>query len=331
MARGSQLERQWKLLGVLQRNWQGIGIDELEEELGYNKRTIQRDLQVLRRIKLPIECEERDFGKRYWKLKQKFIESEMTQLPLPAMISLHLAGQLLSPLSGTHLGDGIEQLRDKVNRALPRSASNHFKDLAETLYVRMPVMEDARAHQKELEIIERAINDHRVVLVSYKPGYKGGLHEIEFHPYGIVVYGVSIYVIGYSVNANDTRLLKLTRFDGIQQTDGTFTRPEDFSLEGCFKYSFGIISAQHKKMTIQCRFTGWAATHIREIKWHKTQVIEKDKGDEVLASFYLDSTIEFIRWINGFGARACVLSPRSVRDEVATRLREALANYEKKS
>ncbi|HSV27335.1 MAG TPA: transcriptional regulator [Sedimentisphaerales bacterium] len=327
MARGDQLVRQWELLKVLQANRFGIGIDELVAKMNCTRRTVERDLAVLRKVSFPIECEERDFGKKFWKLKTGFIQSDNMLLDLPAVVSLHLAGQLLSPLAGTQLGDGIRELQEKIKKALPQKASNHFRDLADTLYVRMPIMEDASAHQKELEIIQRAITEKRTVMVSYKPRYKGGLQEIEFHPYGVVVYGVSIYVIGYSVYAKDTRLLKLTRLDGVQLTDKKFVRPDDFSLENCFGYSFGVISGQHKKTTVRCRFTGWAATHIREIKWHKTQTIEEDTGDELLVSFLLDSTVEFIRWITGFGSMAWVVEPKSVRDGMAQRLREALARY----
>jgi proteasome accessory factor B len=329
MPRGDQLKRQWKLLNVLQENRFGIGIDVLVEEMECTRRTVERDLKILIKVGFPVECEERDFGKKFWKLKAGFIKSDNMLLDLPAAVSLHLAGQLLAPLAGTELGDGIAQLQKKIRKALPQKASNHFRDLAETLYVHMPMKEDASGRQKELGIIQKAITEQRTVMVSYKPGDgRGVVHEIEYHPYGIVVYGVSIYVIGYSVYAKDTRLLKLTRFNGAQLTDKKFTRPEDFSVEKCFGYSFGIISAQHKKTTVRCKFTGWAATHIREIKWHRTQSIEKDKGDELLASFLLDSDVEFIRWLSGFGANAWVVEPEFLRNEMVQRLQESLAKYE---
>jgi predicted DNA-binding transcriptional regulator YafY len=328
MARGDQLVRQWELLKVLQANRFGIGIDELVETMGCTRRTVERDLAVLKKVKFPLECEERDFGKKFWKLDASFIKSDSLLVGVTEMVSFHLAGQLLAPLAGTHLGDGLDELGRKIRKVLPKDAYAHFKKLQETLYVRMPVMEDLSKREKELEIIRRAIDKQLTILVNYKGAYKGAASVIEFQPYGIVVYGVSVYIFGYSVSARDTRLLKITRTTGVQLTDKPFKKPEDFSLEKCFGYSFGIISGEHKKMTVRCRFSGWAATHIREIKWHKTQVIEEDKGDEVLASFLLDSTIEFIRWISGFGARAWVVSPRSVRDEMARRLKEALVRYE---
>lgn len=328
MARGDQLIRQWELLKVLQANRFGIGIDELVEKMGCTRRTVERDLAVLKKVQFPLECEERDFGKKYWKLQANFIRSDSLLVGLTEMVSFHLAGQLLAPLAGTHLGDGLDELGRKIEKVLPRDAWAHFKSLQETLYVRMPVMEDLSTREKELGIIRKAIDSRIELLVNYKGAYKGKPSQIRFQPYGIVVYGVSVYIFGYSVDARDTRLLKITRVAGVQLTEKTFTRPEDFSLEKCFGYSFGIISGEHKKMTIRCRFTGWAATHIREIKWHKTQLIEKDDGDELTASFLLDSTIEFIRWLSGFGARAWVISPQSVRKDMAKRLEDALGRYQ---
>jgi predicted DNA-binding transcriptional regulator YafY len=329
MARGDQLVRQWELLKVLQANRFGISIDELVEKMDCTRRTVERDLSVLKKVKFPVECQERDFGKKFWKLDSNFTKSDSLLVGVTEMVSFHLAGQLLAPLAGTHLGDGLDELGKKIRKVLPKDAYAHFRSLQETLYVRMPVMEDLSKREKELDIIRRAIDNEQEIIVNYKGAYKGKPSIIQFQPYGIVVYGVSVYIFGYSVTADGTRMLKIARMSGVQMTDKKFKRPEDFSLEKCFGYSFGIITGEHKKMTITCKFTGWAATHIREIKWHKTQVIEKDTGEEITASFLLDSTIEFIRWLSGFGARAWVVSPRSVRDEMTRRLKEAIERYEK--
>ena len=41
-----------------------------------SKRQVLRDLKILQELGFPVSFEERDFGKRYWKLSAHFIESD---------------------------------------------------------------------------------------------------------------------------------------------------------------------------------------------------------------------------------------------------------------
>ena len=107
MARGEPLIRQWNLLKALQARRFGGGVDELADRLECTKRTVQRDLNVLQQAGFPISYEQRDFGKRFWKLAPHFIEREELMLSVTEMLSLFLSRQILSPLSGTQFGDGL--------------------------------------------------------------------------------------------------------------------------------------------------------------------------------------------------------------------------------
>lgn len=93
MARGDGLFRQWELIKVLQAHRYGVSTEELAARLECNKRTVQRDLTVLQDI-FPISFEQRDRGKRFWKLAHNAIESEQLQLTMTEMLSLFLSQKL---------------------------------------------------------------------------------------------------------------------------------------------------------------------------------------------------------------------------------------------
>ena len=86
MARGDGLFRQWELIRALQAHRFGVSTEELCTRLGCNKRTVQRDLNVLQDI-FPINFVERDHGKRYWKLAHNTVESEQLQLTMTEMLT----------------------------------------------------------------------------------------------------------------------------------------------------------------------------------------------------------------------------------------------------
>jgi predicted DNA-binding transcriptional regulator YafY len=110
MARGEQLSRQWQILKVLESFRFGVSIDELAGKLETTRRTVERDLTALRKIGFPISCECRDFGKKFWRLEQQFLESDKIIIGPTEMVSMHLAKQCLAPLSGTCFGEGLDQL-----------------------------------------------------------------------------------------------------------------------------------------------------------------------------------------------------------------------------
>jgi len=326
MPRGQPLIRQWNLLKTLQAHRFGIATDELAERLRIGKRQVQRDLKVLRQVGFPVEHEDRDFGKRFWKLAPHFLEREGLVLSLTETVSLYLARQMLSPLAGTPFGNGVASAFEKIQTLLPHEALLHFGDLDETLLVKNLARPDYSGQEKEIGILNRAIAETRKVVVRYRSASKGRQWEAAFRPYGLVYFGTNLYVIGHLEPYGEVRTLKVGRIRGVQLTDERFERPDDFSLEAYLDGSFGVFSPG-RLQTIEVRFTGWAATNLREATWHPSQEIVKDTRAGVLARFRLTNTREFKRWLLGYGACAVVLKPKALRNEMREELRAACENY----
>jgi len=108
--------------------------------------------------------------------------------------------------------------------------------------------------------------------------------------------------------------------------DKTFEKPDDFSLASHFQGAFGVFQTG-KKQKIRAEFTGWAATNLREMQWHPSQKIVKDGGERVVATFELGNTVEFKRWVLGFGPNALVLSPAKLVREIAKDISGASSKY----
>ena len=326
MARGEPLIRQWNLLKTLQAHRFGICADDLAERLEYSKRQVQRDLKVLQQVGFPISFEERDFGKRFWKLSPHFLESKDFMLSVTEILSLYLSQQLLSPLAGTHLASGLATLLDKVKTFLPAKALRHFTDLVDTLIIKNLAHPDYSRHDKEIRILNQAIAERRMLKIHYKSASKGHSLDTHFDPYGMVFFGASLYCIGYLAEYKEIRTLKVTRILGLEMTQKTFKRPATFSLRAYTQGSFGIFSSG-KPQIIKIKCTDWAATNVREQRWHPSQKIIKDTQDHLIVQFELTNTTEFIRWILGFGQNAVVLQPKSLATKVADELQAAAGQY----
>lgn len=325
MARGDGLFRQWELIKVLQTHRFGVSTEELCARLECNKRTVQRDLTVLQDI-FPISYEQRDRGKRYWKLSCNAIESVQLQLTMTEMLSLFLSQQLLLPLTGTQFGDGLQTALHKIRALLPARALTYFEGLDGSFLIKSLANHDYSGLDKEIRILNEAILNKKCVKVIYHSASKGRETISEFHPYGMVLLHASLYCIGYLACHKEVRTLKVARIKGLTRLEKCFEKLADFTLNGYLQGAFGVFQTQ-KPRKIRVEFTGWAATNVREMQWHPSQKIVKDSKDTVVATFELGNTVEFKRWLLGFGPAARALEPASLVEEIARDLKQACGHY----
>lgn len=327
MSRGQSLVRQWNLVKTLQSYRFGLSIEELAERLECSTRTVHRDLRVLEQSMFPIHYEVRDFGKRYWTLTGGFVEREELKLSVTEMLSLFLCRRLMAPLSGTPFGAGLEGVLRKIRTLLPEEALDHFAELDESLLVRTVARHDYANSDGAIRRLNRGARERRAVRIRYRSASSGREIDSLFHPYGMVIFNTNLYAVGLLAECNEVRTLKIDRFEDVELTDETFDRPEDFSLEAHFEGSFGIIrSGACQRVTV--RFTGWAATNVREHRWHPSQEIVSDDGRSVTARFEVCNTPEFVRWILGYAGHAVVRSPAAMVRCIRQELEAALAGYE---
>jgi predicted DNA-binding transcriptional regulator YafY len=327
MARGEPLFRQWQLLKTLQANRFGLAIEDLAERLEYSKRTVQRDLGSLQQVGFPISFEQRDFGKRFWKLAPQYIESEKLQLTVVEMISLFLSQQLLAPLAGTPFGDGLANALQKIKAILPASVLAYFADLEDTFLIKSLGQEDYSGKGKEISILNDAILHERILRIAYRSTSQDHELTTSFHPYGMVLLSASLYCIGWLEEYGEIRTLKVSRLQGVQRTEKTFEKPATFSLVKHTYGAFGIFGPG-KFQTIRVRFTDWAAINVREHRWHQSQKITSDTKKGLTAEFELSNTVEFKRWVLGFGRYARVVKPKKLAKDIADELAAASETYQ---
>jgi predicted DNA-binding transcriptional regulator YafY len=335
-----QIQRQWNLLIRLQTRGEGFPLKELAEEFGVSERTIQRDLETLRDLEFPIEHDDNEFGKRYWRLQHDFIRSGPLMLSFSEAVSLHLAERLFVPLTGTHLAEGLHSTLAKIRKILPRKALDYFGSLEDTIYVRQIGSTALGDHDQVIQALLDGARDRRCVQIAYRALWRGEEYTTRCDPYGLVFFEGELYLVAKSHRADAIRIFKVTRIARAESSPERFERPEDFALEDQFKTSFGIIHSEGPLMTIQVKFSGTAANLIEERMFHESQRIawlppeetlfdpELGEPETLVATFRLSNTVEFKRWIKGFGDRAEVLNPDWLRAEIREELEAAARVYD---
>ncbi len=325
MARGDTLFRQWNLIKALQARRYGASLDELTQILECDKRTIQRDLKMLVDI-FDLQSETREDKRKYWWLKLNDTTNPL-QLTMTEMLSLFLSQQVLLPLAGTQFGDGLQTTISKIRSQISAKALNYFEDLDQTFLIKSLAKTDYTAQSQMIRSINDAITGQKAVRLTYASASKGKQVTSVFNPYGMVLLHASLYCIGYLQCYDDVRTLKVARIQKVVPLEQTFDKPEGFSLASHMQSAFGVIQTK-KKVTITARFTGWARTNVLELNWHPSQQIIEQTDDHLIATFQLGSTIEFKRWLLGFGCHAAVLKPTTLVQEVQQELAAMQQLYE---
>jgi len=339
MARGELILRQWNLLKMLQTRGEGLALREIAETLEVSERTVQRDFEILQELGFPIEFQEDEYGKRFWRMPHDFFRTGPLVLGLTEAVSLHLAERLLDPLAGTLFADGLGSVLDKIRSLVPARALDYFAELDKRVHVRRIGTTDYTAHADTLRVLTEAIRRERTVSVTYRSFWRQEQYVTGFDPYGLVYFDGDLFVLGRSPRADGLRILKVARVAAVETTSEEFERPADFELEAHFRTSFGIVHTSAAPVEIVAKFTGSAAALVSERAWHESQRLAwldanatlfdeiPDEPEAVLATFQLAEMVEFKRWIKGFGAEAQVVRPEWLREEVRSELMAAAANY----
>jgi proteasome accessory factor B len=339
MARGEVMLRQWNLLKMLQTRGEGTPLRDLADAFDVTERTIQRDFETLQEMGFPLEYDADEYGKRYWRLPVDFARAGSLVLSLTEAISLHLAEQLLHPLTNTLFADGLDSVLQKIRSLVPQTALDHFAELDTTLYVRRLGETDYSAHADTIRVLADAARRDLSVDVTYRALWRRDEYETRFDPYGLVLYDADLFLVGRSHRAGETRVFKVARIADAVLTTESFDRPDDFSLEEHFTASFGIVQTNREPVEVVARFTGTAAMLVEERNWHETQTLAwldaeatlfdeaPDEPEALLATFRLANLVEFKRWIKGFGDQAEVIRPESLRHELRSELLSAALLY----
>ena len=339
MARGELILRQWNLLKTLQTRGEGIPLRQLADEFDVSERTIQRDFEILEELGFPLEHQDDEYGKRFWRMPADFFRTGPLVLGLTEAVSLHLADRLLTPLAGTHFAEGLQAVLEKIRALVPARALDYFADLNETIHVRRIGVTDYSTQADTIRTLADAAQQEKTVEITYRSLWRGAQYTTRFDPYGMVYCNGDLFVVGRSHRADAVRNLKVTRVQLAEPTAESFSRPADFSLERQFRDSFGITQSDGDPVEVVAKFSGPVAGLVEERLWHESQRLQwlpaddtlfeqaPDEPEALIATFRLANMVEFKQWIIGFGDQAEVLRPDWLRDEMRAELLAAARRY----
>jgi predicted DNA-binding transcriptional regulator YafY len=343
MARNEQLIRQHKIMQLLEASRYGRTLEELRDELvrdlgltNLHERTVRRDIEALTAAGLDIRNDTLERGKVYMLGR---VERGIHKISVSSteLIALSIGRELLFPLLGTQYWQGIETFWSKLHESVPEGVWDHFQKYRKSIHVIGTLGKTYEKHEGMLRTINRAIAEHRVLEVQYKPtGKFESIREIE--PYGLAVYQSSIYVVAAAAEVTDPadrlRHWKLDRFTRATALDKWFKPDPNVDLTEHLSRSIGIFSGDSPVM-VRIRLGESAAAWVREDPWHPDQSLEPIQDETSTAEhcgFILTVPAshprELLPKVLSLGADAEVLTPESFRSVVADAVKKLATRYQ---
>jgi len=317
VARNEQLIRQHKLLQALERTRFGSTLRELRdsliEDLGLSSlhtRTLRRDIEALQSAGIDIVNEELQRGK-VWKLGPNAKHAYTITATATELVALSLGRELLAPLSGTFIGQGISSFWKRVQEEVPDSVWQHYQRCRQTLFITGTPSKSYESHQGFLKTLERCVVQHRWCEIEYSSlQHEASTRRIA--PRAIVFYHSSLYVIAHQDTPDSNpRHWKLDRISGVEALDAYFS-PSDEDFHDYLDSGIGIFASEGTTV-YEIRLSSAAAKWVAEEPWHPRQELEQLGDGGTLLKVPAHHDMEVIPRVLGFCANAEILHPASCR------------------
>jgi predicted DNA-binding transcriptional regulator YafY len=324
MARGDQLARQWRIIQTLLSSRQGKSASEMAKALGCHSRTIYRDLEALQFAGFPIYTENVE-GRSRWSL----LDAAKHNIPIPfnlaELMALYFSRGMMKTLKNTVFYDSLKSLFEKIKTTLPPEYIHYLSQFEKSVEVAARPYKHHGEIRDLVDKISKAAVEKKYIEIAYYTMSRKKKTLRKVAPYKIWFFDGTFYLVGNCGLRADVRIFALDRIERLEPIEETFEMPADFNLDEFMRASFGIFHGEPVQVRIW--FASDVSGYISEKTWHETQRIEPQKDGSIIFEAEVAGTAEIKYWILNWGAKAVVLSPESLREEIRSESEAMFKNY----
>jgi len=301
-----------RLAFALQGTGEGLTLDEIEGQFGWQRRKIERMRTALEMLFPQLEQANPGERPKRWRLPSGTVNG-LTSFAAEELAELQNAIKLFERENLTEQAECLKSLSSKVRALSKRDVMRRVEpDLealieAEGLAMRpgpRPMIKD-----EVLAALREAIKANRKVRLHYRARTTGSLSRQIVCPYGFL-YGNRHYLVAYSMNpkVRDYRLFSLSNIERVDVTEWSFERREEFSLQAFAEQSFGVF--QEESFDVAWKFSPEAAPDAREFQFHPSQVMEEQPDGSLIVRFRAGGVLEMSWHLFTWGDEVEVLEPK---------------------
>ena len=304
---------------------EGLTLDEMAEQAGVGRRTVERLRDALWTLFPQMEELADGPGKRFRipggldGLFQTPTTEELLELS-KAAASLRAAG-------AASRSRALESLEHKVRAAMRGGALRRMAPDIEALVRAETVAVQAGPRPFEDETLIATIRQALMAMKALRFVYSGGRTPgaaREVAPYGLM-FGRANYLVAAELGRNEPRNWRLDRLQGLEIQDVEATPPADFDLRDYANRSFGIYQGESEAVVL--RILPHVADDALGWRFHSTQTTEVDSDGSVIVRFQASGMKELAWHLFTWGDKVEILGPPSLKAAMREELAAALARH----
>jgi len=319
-------EKAIKLFAKLLFYRKEYSLSELARLLDTSKQTILRLINEIENVyEIRIDTEIKNNRQKYYSIKQLKGTKPMLPLSIDELTFLQMCRIFTSHLIGNEMFHDMENTIDKCCNFL---SSENEESINLDIFANITFGTiDYTPFSLMMKTIIDAIKNRWLVEINYKKITNDQGKTSVVMPIKLFARKDTIYLFARlkdAADSNGNRLYAIHRVLDIKQLKEKFIYPKDIDLKEMLN-SFGVMTGE--PFTVKARLTGKPAFYVSERILSPDQNITWLNDDTMEISFTVQSKDEVLSWSMAFGAKAQILEPFWLRDEIKKELQEAAGIY----
>ncbi len=333
MPRGDSLDRTLRVMQILGTARHGYTVKEVHDRIGefheVDGRTVRRDLQILSGLDIGVqEISARDHeGRRItrYRMGTSVPVGPAIQLDTREVLALFIARSMLKPLADTLFYQDLERFFGKIDSLINKNQLKYLEEIGQSFHFEAGPKWALGVNAEVVDTVRNACEEGHVLSFHYEGANGKPARTRRVGPHFLYFSQGALYLVADDLDdpGNATsKTFSLARMSRVERLDDAYEgrRP---TPDEVFGSSFGIYRAGPAEL-IRIRFDAQIAPYIRERRWHASQKIVSLEDGRIELRLETGISPDLIHWLLGHGARAEVLEPGTVREQ----LREELARMQ---
>ena len=226
---------------------------------------------------------------------------------------------------GGTIGGYVDEVTSKMIGSSARAVGDRVAAGAPLAFRVGEVRFDERAEQM-FNVLTSGERSNRSVTLSYQDKF-GQATQRTVDPYGFIVSGGRVYVVGYDHLRKDKRVFAIDNITEATLGAKTFIKPGDFDLDAFAAHSISGVLYGELQTDVVVRFErpiAKAAMAARVVA--ERNIVTHDDGS-VSITYRVSDVEELLRWTFSWGAQAEVIGPPEIRTRSAALLKSMIDRY----
>jgi predicted DNA-binding transcriptional regulator YafY len=315
-----RIRRLIQMLGLLQAV-KGQNAAELATACAVSRRTIFRDLDVLRHAGVPLLFDDDQGSYRipgtYFLPPTNFTTEEA----LAVIVLCYELGDSRLPFY-----EAAQSAAFKLEGVLPHQVREHLRAVSSAVHIKLQPGNKLSGQLPIYQQLLGAIASRRPVQIAYDSFSDRASLRLKLSPYRMLFSRRSWYVIGRSSAHREVRTFNVGRIQTLDLLDERFEIPRGFNLQRYLGNAWHLIP-DGPDCNITVWFSPMVARNVAEVVWHKSQRIAWQPDGSLHFQVRVSGIREISWWILGYGDQAEVLEPEPLRELIATHAANLVNRY----